>query len=75
MKAGVEDDGVRGLVCAGLELDAKPTMPLNRLVVIDGGHRVGEGEVLLRRMVLAGDALFNQVVLVFEHLVDAEVEA
>ena len=48
-------------------------MTLRGLVVVDGGHRVGKREVLLRGVVVPRDAFFNQAVLVVEHLVDARL--
>ena len=48
-------------------------MALRRLVVVDGGHGVGEGEVLLRGMIFPCDALFDQPVLMVEHFVDARL--
>ena len=48
-------------------------MSLSGLVVIDGGHRICKGEVLFRGVIIARDALLNQIVLVFEHLVNARL--
>ena len=71
MKARVQDDFAGFTFGRRLEPDAKPTVTLNGLVVIDRGHRVGKCEVLLGGMVLPRDAFLNQVVLVVEHFVDA----
>ena len=73
VKAGVQDD-LAGLAFGGrLEPDAKPTVTLNGLVVVDRSHGVGKREVLLSGVVLPRDALLYQVVLVVEHLVDARL--
>ena len=73
VEARVQDDFAGLALCGRLEPDAKPTVTLNGLVVVDGGHGVGEGKVLLRGVVLPCDAFLNQVVLVVEHLVDARL--
>ena len=67
----VEHNLIGLLVCSRLKFDAKPPMTLACLVVVDGGHRIGKGEVLFGGMVVTCDPLLNEVVLVFEHFVNA----
>ena len=42
-------------------------------MVVDGGHGVGEREVLLRGMIFPSDAFFDQPVFMVEHFVDARL--
>ena len=68
VESGMENDRVGRLVRGRLEPHAKPTVSLYGLVVVDGRHRVGEGEILFGGVLLSGQALFAQLVLVVEHL-------
>lgn len=67
----VHDDLIGRTIGISLKLQPKPAMALNGLVEINSGHRIGEGKEVFVRVVFAVQALFHQVVLVFEHFLDA----
>ncbi len=70
-QADVDDDLVRFGTRVRLETDAQPAVALGGMVVALGGDGVGKGEETRAPTAFFGQPLDEQLVLVFEHLVEA----